>query len=180
MHDRPQPCDDFQRPWHGHCVDINLEDAWLERLNNLRIFDLINICEGHPKRISSTATRHAHIYLKLKETYLRDLVKDWETIRPTLLKEVLCLFQDGSTHLNFDLNFKVRTGKGRFVYQEGLSLKLRADKPTNSPGLDPTIRAWFENCITCTETFDQILYESLTTMPGLSDDASLKFDIPSG
>lgn len=174
MHDGQRPCDEYQRSWQGHCVDINLEDDWLERLNNLRVLELINICEGHPKRVSSTATRHAHIYLKLKETYLRTLVRDWETIRPTLLSEVHRLFQDGSTHLNFNLNFKVRTGKGRFVYQEGLRLKIRADKPTNGPGLDPSTRDWFDSCISCTETFDQILCESLNTIQVVAGDDEFK------
>ena len=158
MHDRQRPCEKYQRPWGGHCVDINLEDNWLERLNKLKVFDLINICEGHPKRVSSTATRHAHIYLRLKDTYLRDLIKDWETIRPSLLKEVHCLFQDGSTHLNFDLTFKVRAGRGRFVYQEGLRLKIRANKASNGTNLDPTIQAWFEEVVASTETLDQVLY----------------------
>lgn len=166
MHDRQRPCDKYQRPWHGHCVDINLDDNWLERLNNLRVFDLINICEGHPKRVSSTATRHAHIYLKLKETYLRELVKGWEIIRPFLLKEVHCLFQDGSTHLNFNLTFKVRTGRGRFVYQEGLRLKIRANKASDSLDLDPAIQAWFEDAVSCTETLDRVLYEALTASKG--------------
>ena len=112
MHDRQRPCEKYQRPWGGHCVDINLEDNWLERLNKLKVFDLINICEGHPKRVSSTATRYAHIYLRLKDTYLRGLIKDWETIRPSLLKEVHCLFQDGSTHLNFDVIPRYRFDHG--------------------------------------------------------------------
>lgn len=162
MRDVKRECRDHERPWRGYCVDSNLEDEWLERLNSLKVFHLINICEGHPQRAKSTSTRYAHIYLRLNETYLREMVKCWETIRPTLLKEVHRLFQDGKTHLNFALDFKLRTGRGRLVYQEGLSLKIRANKASSMNGMNESVRNWFESSIDCLEFLDQTVFEQLS------------------
>jgi len=163
MRDPKRKCRDYERPWRDYCIDKNLDDDWLERLNDLNVFDLINICEGHPQRVKTTATRYPQIYIKLKDKYLRDLVKDWEAIRPTLLKEIHHLFQDGKTHLNFDLNFKLRTGRGRLVYQEGLRLKIRANQVRDASGMDRDIRAWFDTCVTGIEILDRITYEHLTS-----------------
>ncbi len=164
MRDVKQKCRQYERPWREFCVDKNLEDDWLERLNNLKVFDLINICEGHPERATHTATRYAHIYLKLKDSHIRGLGKDWETIRPTLLKDVHRLFQDGKILLNLDLNFKIRSDQGRFVYQEGLRLKLRANEASKTVSLDDFVRSWFETCIHCMEILDKILLDQLSVI----------------
>ena len=38
---------DYQRKWRRYSVDKNLKDDWLIRLNNLYLFGVTNICEGH-------------------------------------------------------------------------------------------------------------------------------------
>ncbi|MBV5326628.1 MAG: hypothetical protein JZU65_03175, partial [Chlorobium sp.] len=39
--------EDYQRDWRTYRVDKNLKDAWLTRLNNLNLFYVTNVCEGH-------------------------------------------------------------------------------------------------------------------------------------
>jgi hypothetical protein len=60
-------CRDYEREWSGFCVDRNLEDDWLERLNRLQAFSLISICEGHCDHRTEPSGKASHIKLRLKE-----------------------------------------------------------------------------------------------------------------
>lgn len=161
MRDLKRKCREHERPWRDFCVDANLQDSWLERLNGLRVFDLINICEGHPQRSKRAASRYAHIYLKLKKEFLQDVIPAWGDLRPLFIQEVDRLFQEGDTYINFEVKFKLRSGPGRLVYQEELMLKLRAFHLSSNSGLDPNLRAWFDHSVERIETLDAAIRRQL-------------------
>jgi hypothetical protein len=165
MRDIKRKCRDYERPWRDFCVDKNLQDGWLERLNDLQVFNLVNICEGHPERSRSAASRYAHIYLKIKGSFLRGAVSQWEELRPIFLHQIHTLFHDAQTTINFDLSHKIRTGRGRLVYQEELDFKIRSRQAKADAGLDPATQAWFERTITRTEALDQAVYAWLQEDP---------------
>ena len=50
-------CRDHEKRWRDFCVDKNLEEDWLERLNSLKAFTLIGICEGHHNQRAGSATK---------------------------------------------------------------------------------------------------------------------------
>lgn len=147
-------CQDYERRWRDFCVDKHLEDHWLERLNSLKGFNLVSICEGHSTQKHGTAGKYPHIYLKLKEKYLPSFAKDWGELRPVFLNEVHKLFQKGDTYFNLEFKLKLRAGIGRLIYQEELSLKLRRYQARTSAEMDADDHTWFEQSVESIEAFD--------------------------
>ena len=152
-------CQSHEKRWGNLCVDKNLEDRWLEDLNHLSAFNLISICEGHPAPGKNTLSKYTHINLKLKERLLPGFLKDWETLRPEILNEIHHLFQKGDTYFNLELRFKLRAGRGRLVYQEELTLKMRRFKPRTSEEMDSESYQWFEQSVESIKTLDIIVQE---------------------
>jgi hypothetical protein len=152
-------CQAHEKKWRNFCVDQNLEEHWLQTLNELNAFNLISICEGHYGERKNPSRKYAHINLKLKEKLLPGFVKDWETLRPQVLNEVHRLFQIGDTYFNLELRFKLRAGRGRLVYQEELTLKMRRFQPREAVQMDPESQAWFEQSITSIQALDQIILD---------------------
>jgi hypothetical protein len=60
----------YRKIWGKYSVDPNISENWLERLNNLKLFDLVSICEGHFKEVHPY-NRQPHINLRLKDEYLK-------------------------------------------------------------------------------------------------------------
>jgi len=152
-------CQAHEKRWRDFCVDKNLAEIWLEELNNLKTLNLISICEGHYDQKSHTSSKFTHINLKLKEVLLPGFLKDWETLRPGVLNEVHNLFQKGDTYFNFELRFKIRTGRGRLVYQEELVIKMRRYQPRISKEMDVECHQWFDQSVASIKALDDIILE---------------------
>ena len=119
-------CRDYERRWRDTCVDKNLEDEWLERLNDLETLALVGICEGHPDRRAGSSGRYPHIALRLKESLLPGIAGRWGELRVALLNEIGRLFESGDTDARLELKFRLRAGRGKLGYQEDLTLRLRS------------------------------------------------------
>jgi hypothetical protein len=152
-------CQAHEKRWRDLCVDKNLAEHWLEILNDLSAFNLISICEGHHSQPKNSPSKFAHINLKLKEELLPGFVKDWETLRPEILNEVHRLFQKGDTYFNLELRFKLRAGRGRLVYQEELTLKMRRFQARNSELMDGESFQWFEQSVESIKALDHIILD---------------------
>jgi len=152
-------CQAHEKRWRDFCIDKNLEERWLEELNDLNSFNLISICEGHLAPNKNTLSKYSHINLKLKESLLPGFLKDWETLRPDILNEIHNLFQKGDTYFNLELRFKLRAGRGRLVYQEELTLKMRRFKLRTAEAMDPEIYQWFDQSVASIKALDQIVQE---------------------
>lgn len=148
-----------EKRWRDYYVDKNLEERWLETLNDLDAFNLISICEGHFAQQKSSSRKFPHISLKLKEQLLLGFVKDWDTLRAEVLNEVHQLFQKGDTYFNLELRFKLRAGRGRLVYQEELGLKLRCFQARMSVAMDSGSYQWFDQSIESIKALDQIIWD---------------------
>jgi hypothetical protein len=103
-------CRGHEREWRGFCVDANLEDEWLARLNDLQAFDLISICEGHCNRQAEPSRTPPHIKLRLKERLLRGVASHWDEHKMAVVGKVNRLFETGDTYVNLELKFKLRGG----------------------------------------------------------------------
>jgi len=152
-------CQAHEKRWRDFCVDKNLEEIWLEDLNNLKTLNLISICEGHYGQKSHATSKFTHINLKLKEVLLPGFLKEWETLRPGVLNEVHNLFQKGDTYFNFELRFKIRTGRGRLVYQEELVIKMRRYQPRVAKEMDAECHQWFDQSVASIKALDDIILE---------------------
>lgn len=157
MNDDIKVCQDHERRWRDRCIDKNLQDVWLERLNALKNFNMVSICEGHHRLYKNPSSKYPHINLRLKELYLPGFSKDWADLRPAILNEVHNLFRVGDTYFNLELKHKLRAGIGRLVYQEELTIKMRRYQPRVSEEIKPDDAVWFEHCVDCIERLDEIV-----------------------
>ena len=144
---RRSECEAHQRRWGDFCVDSNLEDSWLVRLNALECFSLMGICEGHADRSRGGPGRYPHVNLRLKERMLPGIAKNWEALRIAVLDEVNKLFGAGDTYISLELRFKLRAGMAKLVYQEELTVRMRGSRPRAALEMDEATRGWFEDSI---------------------------------
>ena len=140
-------CRDHEREWRGFCVDKNLQDDWLERLNDLQAFNLISICEGHCNRQSEPSRTPPHVKLRLKERLLPGVASCWDENKMEVLSKVNELFQTGDTYVNLELKFKLRLGTGRLDYQENLIVRIHGRQARTSEEIDADTDGWFERIV---------------------------------
>jgi hypothetical protein len=138
-------CKEHERRWRDLCVDKNLEDEWLARLNELRSLRLINICEGHRDRRSEHNRRSPHIIVRLREEWLPGLGQRWDADKIVILEQVNDLFRRGDTEGNLEVKFQVRWGRGRLTYLEDLTFRVRGRKRRMGVEMDAATRGWFED-----------------------------------
>jgi hypothetical protein len=147
-------CAKYEREWNGFCVDRNVEDNWLLRLNSLKSFNLISICEGHCNRRAEPTKRIPHIKLRLKDYLIPGVAAHWDQHKMAILGEVNGLFQNGDTYVNMELKFKLRLGTGRLTYQEDLVVRIHSRRPRTSDDMDAATRCWFQENTSYIEELD--------------------------
>jgi hypothetical protein len=152
-------CRDHEREWRGFCVDKNLEDDWLARLNDLVTFDLISICEGHYGRQTEPSRTPPHVKLRLKENRLPGIASQWDNHKMAILSAVNRLFQTGETYVNLELKFKLRSGTGRLSYQEEMILRIHSRQERDSEEMGEATRTWFRQCVERVEELDRLIAE---------------------
>ena len=152
-------CRDHEREWCGFCVDKNLEDDWLARLNNLAVFDLISICEGHCGRQTEPSRTPPHVKLRLKENHLPGIASQWDSHKMAILSAVNRLFQTGETYVNLELKFKLRSGTGRLNYQEEMIMRIHGRQERDTEEMKEATRAWFRQCVARVEELDHLVAE---------------------
>ena len=151
-------CREHERRWGDKCVDRNLADEWLERLNALEAFNLVGICEGHSEQRPGSSGRYPHIVLRLRESLLPGIAGHWEDLRIVILNEVGKLFGSGDTDARLELKFRLRAGRGRLVYQEDLTMRMRSYQARTTEEMGEEIRSWFEESLQRIEDIDRVVY----------------------
>lgn len=154
-------CREHEKQWREFCVDKNLEDDWLERLNHLKTFALVGICEGHCDRQPGSPGRYPYIALRLRESLLPGIAKGWGELRTAMLSEVSRLFQAADTDINLELKFRLRAGRGKLIYREALTFRMRSYEVRSAEELDAQVRSWFERSIERIERLDVVVIEWL-------------------
>ena len=149
-------CRDYEREWNGYCVDRNLEDDWLIRLNDLEAFSLISICEGHFGRQTEPARVTPHIKLRLREHLLPGIARCWDEHKMSILSEVNRLFQRGDMYVGLELKFKLRSRTGRLNYEESLMVGIHSRQGRTLEEMDAEIRDWFQQSVGCVEALDDL------------------------
>ena len=150
-------CRDHEREWQGFCVDENLEDDWLIRLNGLETLGLISICEGHCNRQTESPQTPPHIKLRLKEPLLPGIASRWDEHKMALVSNVSRLFQTGDTYVNLELKFKLRSATGRLNYEERLVLGVHGRQVRLSEEMDGKTRGWFGRSVDRIEELDDLI-----------------------
>ncbi len=151
-------CREYERRWRDFCVDKNLEDDWLERLNKLKAFILVGICEGHSENRPQSAGRYPHINFRLRKSLLRGIAGDWEHLRIAMLEETGRLFHSDNTSIRLELSFRLRAGQGKFVYHEDLKMKVMSFQERTTEEMGEETRDWFDSLIDQIEEIDRVVY----------------------
>ena len=150
-------CRSHEREWKGYCVDKNLEDDWLGRLNGLEAFALISICEGHCDHRSESSGSPPHIKLRLTDDFLPRVATHWDEHKMAVLNAVNQLFQTGDTYVNLELKFRLRSGTGRLNYQEDLIVRIHGLKARASEQMDAKTTDWFQQSVGRVEELDSLI-----------------------
>jgi len=151
-------CKDYERRWRDFCVDKNLEDDWLERLNKLKAFILVGICEGHSNNRPQSARKYPHINFRLRKSLLKGIAGDWEFLRVAMLQETGKLFHSDNSSIRLELSFRLRAGQGKFVYHEDLKMKVMRFHERSTEEMGAETRGWFEGLIDQIEEIDRVVY----------------------
>jgi hypothetical protein len=148
-------CKDYERVWRDFCIDKNLQDGWLEHLNSLKTLNLVGICEGHPDRAPGAPGRFPQINLRLKELLLPGIAGHWDDLRSAMLNETAKLFQSGDADVRIELKFWLRAGRGKLIYQEDLTVRVRSYRTRDTAEMDAETCGWFERAVDRIDKIDR-------------------------
>jgi len=154
-------CRDYEREWNGLCVDKNLENDWLMRLNSLQCLRPISICEGHLNQKPGSAQTFPHVKLRLKEQFLPGVASHWEQLRSVLSNELHQLLHTADTSLELELKFRFRWGGSRFPYRENLTVRIHCRQARRTEKMDDLTYAWFEQTLDRIEVLDSLIGHQL-------------------
>lgn len=150
---RERECRPQERRWRDHCVDKNLEDSWLERLNDLRRFDLISICEGHFDSRRGAGDRSPHINLRLRSSALPASL-DELALRLSALRTTVDGSLSRDAWIRFDLTVNIRAATSVPPSEAKVVLCLRARHRREGEILDSITYDWFTNAVAQIEAVD--------------------------
>jgi len=141
--------ENYTRDWCGYQVDKNLKDDWLKRLNLLRYFDLLGICEGH----FSCDDDVSYIVVRAKEGRFKDLLSRVDMVGKLLEK-----------HADLETRYSVTTmfdfPIGSFVGESSrwlFKISLTRLEARTSLEMDMDTESWFEKAIRNIEMIDRVM-----------------------
>lgn len=146
---------DQQRPWRTFSVDEKIEDAWLERLNALKYFDLISICQGHADAPEDQPRRRPHFNLRLKDEFAEALINDQAQLKDRIADILDRAFDTAHTAAHFEIRSGFIKDKKGIADQDIILLKVarHLDLLKEQP-IDP-LRTWFDDNVAASERFDE-------------------------
>jgi hypothetical protein len=143
---------DDQLEWNGRFVDIDLEDQWLESLNDLIHFNLISICEGHTDR-----NRYPHINLRLKAAFLPKNHTQKEVLVKTIREIIDNVFKE--LQVNYSLTWNERWSSLDRILDRTLTINLISR--TTFINEIQNRNKWFENMIQNIIVFDRSILANI-------------------
>ena len=149
---------DYQRNWRRYGVDKNLKDDWLVRLNNLHLFDVTNVCEGH----STCDDAYPRIVLLAKRDVLDRLEKLF--VDRKWLSSVFAGIVASDTQFAFSNTVGVSNDPNSIMVHNSftpIKLSFTRNDPRESLLLDDKTSDWFDASVRSIERIDEILHARL-------------------
>lgn len=146
--------ENYQRMWQNYRVDKHLKDDWLVRLNNLELFNVINVCEGH----FTCEDQHPLIVLLGKSHVVDKLVN--------LLANKESLSQTFDGIITADTQYKFSYTNGISNDAEGwpiymVKLSLVRNLPRESLIFDQITSEWFDVSVRALEKIDALFFNMI-------------------
>ncbi len=145
-----------ERLWNGHNVDKNLEDVWLEKLNSLKAFDLISICEGHLNAARGRFSATPHLNLRIKVNYLPILIGNFDIISTKLYSAIVALFGVADTTADLELKITMTCSRSRQEIRRDLLFHAKARFTRQSTEMETNAVNWFNELVCNIIEFDEI------------------------
>jgi hypothetical protein len=155
---RARSCREHERPWRGYCVDRNLEDAWLERLNAFRSFDLISICAGHPADSGTRRSTRPHINLRCKRTCLPDSLDRIVVALDAIAKELGVSFPAELGSATIEL--RVNASSQRQRVRRDFVIRVESRGIRENANMDEATRSWFSQTVEAIDRLDATLTQA--------------------
>lgn len=146
-------CREHARQWRDQCVDKNLEDSWLEALNNLATFELISICEGH-RDSRKPRGRWPHINLRLKEQYIPLLLAGFDCAASQMQQELMKHWGDETTTVEARFEIKMNASRSRQEIQRDFCLRIESRRPRTEQSMDEATGEWFTSTVRRIQAWD--------------------------
>jgi len=152
----PTECKSYERPWRDWAVDRNLDDQWLERLNNLETLDLVSICEGHIDARPTSARRSPRVALMLKKDYMRPLTEQWYDLKEDLATSIEKIWPNEETVIEFEIQHRlVKNDPTEEI--ESIIIRIISERKRDTMLLPEWTNHWFRQALLRIETFDQFM-----------------------
>ena len=149
-------CKSYERPWLDWAVDRNLDDQWLERLNNLETLNLVSICEGHIDARPTSARRSPRIALMLKKAYMRLLTEQWYDLKEDLAASIGKIWPDEETIIEFEIQHRLVINDP-VEEIESIIIRIISERKRDTMLLPEWTNHWFRQALLRIETFDQLM-----------------------
>ena len=135
-------------------MDRNLDDCWLDRLNNLEVFSLVSICEGHIDVKPPSVRRSPRIALMLKKAYMRPLTEQWYDLKEYLATSIERIWPDEETIIEFEIQHRLVKKYDLVEEIEAIIIRIISERKRDTMLLPEWTNHWFRQALSRIETFD--------------------------
>ena len=119
---------EHEREWQGRCVDHNLKDKWLEKLN--AIVDLTSqVSARDTSPVTKCNEQRPSVNFRLKAAFINPLITEWTALHSVLDCAAAECFHNVSTYYEFELRLGTRSARNGQRRKEEFVVKLRSTTP---------------------------------------------------
>lgn len=148
-----------RRAWRNYHVDVNLADEWLELLNDLFVFDLVSICEGH-WHMEHPYDASPHINLKMKQCYLSQALVKWNQCKGIIEETVNRM--SNNTYMFIHARLALDYSSPDVSFQnEGFLMEFECSRRRTKDLPETWFANWFGFLVVGIEEMDKLLQNCL-------------------
>ncbi len=123
------------------------------RLNALKSFRLISICEGH----SNLRSAFPHINLRLKKGLHPGIARRWDDVKTAITHQIIEALQSANMYVDCELKFRIKSDSPGTTYRQDLTVKIRSRRARVSEEMGTDVYRWFQQCIGQIEELDRFI-----------------------
>ncbi|MFH1022879.1 MAG: hypothetical protein V1809_05780 [Planctomycetota bacterium] len=138
-------------------MDKHLEDAWLETLNALHVFEIASVCEGHPNTPPKLYGDRPEIILRLKPASLPVATAGWPAFTRFVGRVAPDLFPE-RTFVDVQLRRRLICLPELPETVDELIMRVRRLEKSLTPGFDDASRTWFALVVEAVRELDQAIW----------------------
>ncbi|KAF0155441.1 MAG: hypothetical protein FD159_2175 [Syntrophaceae bacterium] len=150
-------CKPYERPWRDWAVDRNLEDHWLERLNDLETLSLVSVCEGHLDVQPNSVKSRPCIILRPKKNYMRPLTVGWYDLKVALAAEIERIWPDDESIVEFEIQHRLVKNGDHPADIEDIIIRITSERKRDIMILTEWLAFWFQLSLIRIRVFDRFM-----------------------